>query len=41
MSDIAIVEAEHGPRDARRYTYEPTWQVRGLTERHLGFAAIV
>jgi cytochrome P450 len=41
MSDIAIVEAEHGPRDARRYTYEPTWQVRGLTERHLGFGAIV
>lgn len=40
MSDITIAEAEHGPPDARRYTYEPTWQMRGLTELHLGFTPI-
>jgi cytochrome P450 len=40
MSDITVLEAEHGPPDARRYTYEPTWQMRGLTELHLGFAPI-
>jgi cytochrome P450 len=40
MSDIAIVEEQHGPPDARRYTYEPTWQMRGLTELHLGFTPI-
>jgi cytochrome P450 len=40
MSDIAILESEHGPPDARRYTYEPTWQMRGLTELHLGFTPI-
>jgi cytochrome P450 len=40
MSDIAVLESEHGPPDARRYTYEPTWQMRGLTELHLGFTPI-
>jgi cytochrome P450 len=40
MSDISIVEDKHGPPDARRYTYEPTWQMRGLTELHLKFAPI-
>jgi cytochrome P450 len=40
MSDITIVEDKHGPPDARRYTYEPTWQMRGLTELHLKFAPI-
>jgi cytochrome P450 len=37
MADITIAEAQHGPPNARRYTYEPTWQMRGLTELHLGF----
>jgi cytochrome P450 len=37
MSDITIAEAQHGPPDARRYIYEPTWQMRGLAELHLGF----
>jgi hypothetical protein len=37
MSDIGISEAAHGSADARRYTYEPTWQMRGLTELHLEF----
>lgn len=34
---IQICEAEHGPADARRYDYEPTYQLRGLTELHLEF----
>jgi cytochrome P450 len=37
MSDIRIAEDMHGPAGARRYTYEPTWQLRGLTELHLEF----
>ncbi|OMC55014.1 cytochrome [Mycobacterium sp. IS-2888] len=40
MADISIAEEQHGPPDARRYTYEPTWQMRGLTELHLGFSPI-
>jgi cytochrome P450 len=40
MSDIRILEAEHGPPEARRYSYEPTWQMRGLTELHVGFTPI-
>jgi cytochrome P450 len=37
MCDITISEAAHGPANARCYTYEPTWQMRGLTELHLEF----
>jgi cytochrome P450 family 150 subfamily A5 len=33
-SDIRIAEDMHGPRDARRYSYIPTFILRGLT--HLG-----
>ena len=40
MADITIAEGPHGPPDARRYTYEPSWQMRGLTELHLGFTPI-
>lgn len=40
MGDIAIAEAEHGPPDARRYTYDPTWQMRGLSELHLEFTPV-
>jgi cytochrome P450 len=40
MSDITISQAAHGSPDARRYTYEPTWQLRGLTELHLEFSPI-
>jgi cytochrome P450 len=36
-ADIRICEAAHGPVDARRYAYEPTYQLRGLTELHLEF----
>ena len=31
MTDITISEAEHGPADARRYEYAPTYILRGLT----------
>ena len=37
MGDIAISEAEHGPADARRYFYSPTYMLRGLEELHLEF----
>jgi cytochrome P450 len=40
MADITICEAAHGAPDARRYTYEPTWQLRGLTDLHLEFTPI-
>lgn len=40
MSDITIRQDRHGTPDARRYTYEPTWQMRGLTELHLKFSPI-
>jgi cytochrome P450 len=41
MADIRISEAHHGKPDARRYTYEPTWQMRGLTELHLEFTPVL
>jgi cytochrome P450 len=40
MSNITVSQAAHGSPDARRYTYEPTWQMRGLTELHLEFDPI-
>jgi cytochrome P450 len=40
MADIRIDEAEHGPVDARRYTYEPTYLLRGLSNLHLEYTPI-
>jgi cytochrome P450 family 150 subfamily A5 len=37
MDDIKISEAEHGPPDARRYSYAPTYILRGLNNLHLEF----
>ncbi|OMC05812.1 cytochrome [Mycobacterium sp. NS-7484] len=37
MADIAIDEEFHGPADDRRYTYEPTFILRGLTDLHITF----
>ena len=37
MDDIRISEAEHGPPDARRYEYVPTFILRGLRALHLEF----
>ena len=35
--DIRIAEAHHGPPDARRYEYDPTYMLRGLRELFLEF----
>ena len=37
MTDIRISQAEHGPPDARRYEYVPTFILRGLRSLHLEF----
>jgi cytochrome P450 len=37
MADISISEEAHGPPEARRYTYEPSFIMRGLGELHLQF----
>jgi cytochrome P450 len=39
MAEIGINEDKHGPADARRFSYEPTYILRGLTEIHLKFTA--
>ncbi|MGV0794242.1 cytochrome P450 [Mycolicibacterium sp. XJ1819] len=36
-TDIRISEAHHGPTGQRRYSYIPTYILRGLTELHLEF----
>jgi cytochrome P450 len=38
MRDITISEAKHGGADDRRYSYEPTFLLRGLTELYIEFA---
>lgn len=40
MADIAIDEEFHGPADDRRYTYEPTFILRGLTELNITFKPV-
>jgi cytochrome P450 len=40
MADIKISEAHHGPADARRYEYAPTYILRGLESLHLEFTPI-
>jgi cytochrome P450 len=37
MSDIRINESCHGPPNARRYEYDPTYMLRGLKELHIEF----
>ena len=37
MADIRIDEEHHGPPDARRYRYVPTFILRGLTALHLEY----
>lgn len=36
-ADISIDEEQHGPPDARRYRYVPTFILRGLTQLHLRY----
>ncbi len=40
LDDIGISEAEHGPPEARRYQYVPTYILRGLQSLHLEFAPV-
>jgi cytochrome P450 len=37
MHDIRLSAEHHGPEDHRRFAYEPTWVLRGLTKLHLEF----
>ena len=39
-SEITVSEAAHGPVDARRYEYDPTYMLRGLRELHLEFTPV-
>ncbi|UXA18068.1 cytochrome P450 [Mycobacterium sp. SMC-4] len=40
MADITVSEDKHGPVENRRYVYEPTFILRGLTEINIEFTAI-
>lgn len=40
MSDIRISQSAHGLPGGYRYTYEPTFILRGLTELHLDFTPV-
>jgi cytochrome P450 len=40
MADITVSEEKHGPLDARRYVYEPTFILRGLTEINIEFTPV-
>jgi cytochrome P450 len=40
MGDIRAAEAQHGPVDNRRYSYAPTYILRGLNELHIEFTPI-
>jgi cytochrome P450 len=40
MADITIDEDKHGPADDRRYNYEPTFILRGLTELNIKFKPV-
>jgi cytochrome P450 len=40
MADIRNNEDKHGPADARRYRYAPTYILRGLQKLHLEFTPV-
>lgn len=40
MKDITISEEHHGPAGARRFDYEPTFIMRGLSELHITFGKV-
>jgi cytochrome P450 len=40
MHDIRLAEEHHGPPGDRRFSYEPTWILRGLTTVHLEFEPV-
>ena len=39
LSDFRISETNHGPRGRRRYAYEPTFLLRGLSDLHIEFTS--
>jgi cytochrome P450 len=40
MHDIRLSEQHHGPPNARRFEYEPTWVLRGLHQLHIEFTPV-
>jgi cytochrome P450 len=40
MRDIRLSEEHHGPRGDRRFAYEKTWILRGLTKLHIEFTPV-
>jgi cytochrome P450 len=40
MGDIRISDEHHGPPDNRRYSYDPTYTLRRLSELHLEFTHV-
>ncbi|OBF97468.1 cytochrome P450 [Mycolicibacter sinensis] len=40
MTDIRLDESQHGQAGERRFTFEPTFILRGLTELHLEFTPV-
>jgi cytochrome P450 len=38
--DLRLSEEHHGPAGARRFPYEPTWVLRGLSELHIEFTPV-
>ncbi|HXW32982.1 MAG TPA: cytochrome P450 [Acidimicrobiales bacterium] len=40
MRDIRLSEEHHGPPTARRFRYEPTWVLRGLSNLYLEFTPV-
>jgi len=40
MGDIRLSEEHHGPPGDRRFTYEPTWVLRGLTKLQLEYTPL-
>jgi cytochrome P450 len=38
--DLRLAEEHHGPPDDRRFTWENTWILRGLTRLHLEFETV-
>jgi cytochrome P450 len=39
LRDIRLDETQHGPPSDRRFHYEPTWVLRGLSTLHLTFSS--
>jgi cytochrome P450 len=40
LGNVRLDEDRHGPPNARRYTYDPTWKLRGLKELYVTFEPV-